>query len=440
MLRSKKLFPAFLPGFLLVVLLLAAGCGHDSFFRDEQSPPLSSDVIVIGDSLTALVAALEAARNGASVLIFYDQPDEDRWLWDEGSIAAGEPEGEEHADIAIAELREVLVAYGSGGGQSWHFDRLAENSGFDFDWLAGETGLEMVQEQPFRFSPENLSMAQVYERLTTAALNEGVRFLPEIDIQELMIDEQENKVIGVRFSATAGTERDAYAPAVILADGGFLGNEALMEELAPEVRIASWRSSQTGLGWRAAMEAELDLVDANLFAFAPAIKDNEEWVKADWPAGTLLIVEDRIISLAGFTGGDLVAELLGSGSLTGYLLVAETQLGLETELNWSRYEGIDAFMEAYHLDLPLLRRWYVQPWDVFYGRQVTAVAEYCLGGIAVNENGVTLRGGEPVRGLYAVGEISGGLHGLNLMPGAALSESVVWGRFVGRCAAEEALQ
>lgn len=439
MLSLKRRSPALLAGFFLVVLFIAAGCGHDSFFRDEQPLPLSSDVIVIGDSITALVAALEAARSGASVLVFYDQPDEDCWLWNEGSVTAGELEGE-RAGSAIAELREALAVYGGGSGQNWHFDCLAQNSGSDLEWLAGETGLEMVQEPPFRLRPDNLSATQLYNRLTTAALNEGVRFLPGTQIRELLLDEQENSVVGVRFSSAAATTRDAYAPAVILADGGFLGHEALMEELAPEVRIASWRRSQAGIGWRAAMEAGLDLVDANLFAFAPAFEDNDVWVKADWPAGTLLIVEDRIIPLDGFTEKDLVTELLGSATLTGYMVVAETQLRSEPELNWPRYEGIDAFMEAYQLDLPLLRRWYLQRWDIFRGRQVKAVAEYCLGGIAVNESGETLRGGEPVRGLYAAGEISGGLHGWSLMPGAALTESVVWGRLVGRGAAEHALR
>ena len=208
-----------------------------------------------------------------------------------------------------------------------------------------------------------------------------------------------------------------------------------MEELAPAVITADWRSSQDGRGWQLALAAGLDLVEANLFAYAPAVEEDGRYVKAAWPADTLLIVDDRIVPLSGKTEGAVVMELFDSSALSGYLLIAEAHLEAEQALRWPRYEGIDSFLAAYQLDLPLLNRWFSQPWGNFYARPVQVVAEYCLGGIAVTADGEVLQGGEPVTGLYAAGEITGGLHGWSLMPGSALTADLVFGRHVGLTAA-----
>ncbi len=420
--------------FLILLLLAAAGCSdHDSFFRDEQPTPLSSDVVVVGDSTAALVAALEASRHGASVLVFFDQQTVDSWLFDEGCLAAGD---EEEANISPAELKSALAAYGGGKGQGWHYDLLVENITSDMAWLCRETGLELTLESTFLFRPANLSAELLYNRLCNAALDEGVRLMAGTKVLELIIDEEQNRAAGIRFNGENETVREAYAPAVILADGGILSHEALMQKLAPAVSAASWRRGQAGMGWQAAMRAGLDMVETDLFSYAPAVEENGSWVKARWPAGTLLVEGDSLVPLAGLTDEEVALRLLNLDGKPGYLVIAESQLGSDFDLSWPRFAGIDALMKAYHIDLPSLRLWYLQPWENFYGVPVKAVAEYCLGGIAVSQGGEALRRGKPVQGLYAVGEAAGGLHGNGLMPGAAFSEAVVWGRFVGRSAAE----
>ena len=43
--------------------------------------------------------------------------------------------------------------------------------------------------------------------------------------------------------------------------------------------------------------------------------------------------------------------------------------------------------------------------------------------------------GEPIPGLYAAGEVCGGIHGVNRLGGNALAECIVFGRRAGRAAA-----
>jgi len=68
----------------------------------------------------------------------------------------------------------------------------------------------------------------------------------------------------------------------------------------------------------------------------------------------------------------------------------------------------------------------------YYAGLVTPVIHYCMGGVAISADGSVLReDGAPIKGLYAAGEVIGGLHGKNRLGGNALSECVVFGRVIG---------
>ncbi|MCL2380909.1 MAG: FAD-binding protein [Treponema sp.] len=57
---------------------------------------------------------------------------------------------------------------------------------------------------------------------------------------------------------------------------------------------------------------------------------------------------------------------------------------------------------------------------------------HTMGGLEVTLNGEVVRqGGGTIAGLYAAGEVTGGLHGTNRLGGNAITDVVVFGRFVG---------
>ena len=59
---------------------------------------------------------------------------------------------------------------------------------------------------------------------------------------------------------------------------------------------------------------------------------------------------------------------------------------------------------------------------VFHVAQVCTVVHYTMGGLAINnESQVTSPDGIPVVGLYAAGEVAGGIHGRNRLGGNSLS-------------------
>lgn len=61
-----------------------------------------------------------------------------------------------------------------------------------------------------------------------------------------------------------------------------------------------------------------------------------------------------------------------------------------------------------------------------------------LGGLVIDRRCRVLRGdGTPIRGLYAAGEVTGGIHGENRIGGNAGTETLVFGRIAGKEAAKE---
>mmetsp|Transcript_3690 Transcript_3690/g.11574 ORF Transcript_3690/g.11574 Transcript_3690/m.11574 type:complete len:1144 (-) Transcript_3690:85-3516(-) len=70
----------------------------------------------------------------------------------------------------------------------------------------------------------------------------------------------------------------------------------------------------------------------------------------------------------------------------------------------------------------------------FHVGWVTPALHYSLGGIAIDSKGRVKQDGDDrgvVPGLYAAGEITGGVHGVNRLGGNALTECVVFGQLVG---------
>jgi FAD-dependent fumarate reductase len=73
--------------------------------------------------------------------------------------------------------------------------------------------------------------------------------------------------------------------------------------------------------------------------------------------------------------------------------------------------------------------------EICLGR-VTPIVHFTMGGVAFNEKSQVLRPAEdgalmPVPGLFAAGEITGGIHGDNRLGGSSLLECVVFGRIAG---------
>lgn len=72
---------------------------------------------------------------------------------------------------------------------------------------------------------------------------------------------------------------------------------------------------------------------------------------------------------------------------------------------------------------------------------MTPVLHYTMGGLEIDPEGRVLApGGAPLPGLFAAGEVAGGVHGANRLGGSSLLGCVVFGRVSGDTAAAYLLQ
>ncbi|KAL4892876.1 FAD binding domain-containing protein [Aspergillus ambiguus] len=78
----------------------------------------------------------------------------------------------------------------------------------------------------------------------------------------------------------------------------------------------------------------------------------------------------------------------------------------------------------------------VKPDSVVYTGKVTPVTHFTMGGAIFDEYSRVLdKNGTAIQGLWAAGEVTGGLHGQNRLGGSSLLECVVFGRIAGDRAA-----
>jgi len=79
--------------------------------------------------------------------------------------------------------------------------------------------------------------------------------------------------------------------------------------------------------------------------------------------------------------------------------------------------------------------------DIFYVAVMTPVLHYTMGGLEIDpESRVLDKKGRPIPGLFAAGEVAGGVHGANRLGGSSLLGCVVFGRVCGDSAAAYLLQ
>ena len=73
----------------------------------------------------------------------------------------------------------------------------------------------------------------------------------------------------------------------------------------------------------------------------------------------------------------------------------------------------------------------------YYAVCVTPAIHHTMGGLSVNTETQVLRtDGTPIPGLYAAGEVTGGLHGANRLGGNGVADIVVNGRLAGMTASK----
>lgn len=126
----------------------------------------------------------------------------------------------------------------------------------------------------------------------------------------------------------------------------------------------------------------------------------------------------------------LITRLEGLNSLSRHLNIDQERMAstIRQYQRCAKSEEKDHFGKTVFENVPIEN---LEEEEFFVG-EVTPVLHYCMGGLQITPSGTVISSKEEtISGLYAVGEVTGGVHGNNRLGGNSLLECVVFGRIVG---------
>ena len=308
-------------------------------------------------------------------------------------------------------------------------------------------------------------------RLQQACEKAGVQILLSTTAEEILTDG--GKAVGIKATGAAGETVTVNAKAVILASGGFGANLDMVVEYKPELKGFMTTNAPGILGQGIAMAQAIgaDTVDMDQIQIHPTVQYDSaalitEGLRGD---GAVLINAEgkRFIDEVGTRDVVSAAEVAQTGGyswlvvdqkmadassvIQGYIKKGYTVEG-KTYEELAEAMGVDsaAFAEtmanwnqcvADKTDAEFGRTSFANPLDTapYYAIKVTAGVHHTMGGLKIDTNTEVLDAdGNAIPGLFAAGEITGGVHGANRLGGNAVADFTVFGRIAGKAASDYA--
>ncbi|MDD6051397.1 MAG: flavocytochrome c [Clostridiales bacterium] len=361
---------------------------------------------------------------------------------------------------------------------------LASNSADGIEWLknydielvtAGAFGGASVQRIHFpKVDGKKVSVgAYMIPLLETACKeNANITFLMETTANEIIMVDGAAK--GVKATGKTGNTVTVTADAVILATGGFGANLEMVASYQPALEgfMTTNAAGLQGQGIEMAQAVGAVVVDMDQIQIHPTVQFDTaalitEGLRGD---GAILVNAEgkRFIDEVGTRDVVSAAEIAQTGSYS-WLIVDQAMLDKSSVIagyvkkgfvfSGATYEelaaaiGVDAaaFAETMNTwngyvaaknDPDFGRVSFANPLDTapYYAIKVTAGVHHTMGGVKIDtETQVLTADGTVIPGLFAAGEVTGGVHGANRLGGNAVSDFVVFGRIAGENAADLAL-
>ena len=413
---------------------------------------IKTDILVIGAGGAGARAAIEAATKDPklNILILNQGPIGRSGLT---SMANGGMQWVSHPDDSPRNLFEDIVRVGSYLNDQNLVEVVAEEGPQRAEELIrwGAKMLTFGGKGGGRRSADAPGTGPSYPRghyipgvTYMAALRNELERHPNVTVLEDVIATKlltnANRIIGATvLSIRTGEYFIIESKATVLAAGG-------LGEIYPHSTNAPFgmHGHATGMGYAMAYHAAAELIDMEMVQFTgnqlwppwllgnPALLVSmcggkyinglgQEFMKLPQPRDALQRLSYKEIKEGrGTERGGVYIDLTVS-PLSSKEIEEQLKSSLAVEIAKERWKLI----KAMSVDSPDPKSWKIE--------FTPGGAHFFMGGVRINERCET-----NIEGLYAAGEVSGGVHGANRMGGNALVEIIVFGARAGRYAAEYA--
>lgn len=458
----------------IVISVAACGGSAPSTPKVQADRTVTTDVVVVGAGGAGLTAAVEAVTLGAKVVLIEKtaNPGGTTMLAGGGFDAAGTSlQKAANVDYPATRLADDIMKFGQNKGTKVLVDILAGKSGEAMDFLQ-KNGLKLrlanVQQYPTRHQAEaGGTGTETVKVLSEVAKSKGVTLEVNTTATELVVDAK-GAVIGVK--ATDANKKTVFysAKAVVLATGGFGANPQMLSEYLkdyPGIGSNLVARSATGDGIRMAKAIGADLVAMEHVQAYPTVSVKGAALRGVEGGGAILVnkqgqrftnelTDNNTLSQAILRQEGKSAFLVFAGEYAsrneaavkgfsdqGILLAGETVEELAGKMQVPA-AALKATLDEYNkavdakvdtkfkrAALPLTHK---QP--KFYAISVQPAVYATLGGVRINDKGQVMKGTAVVPGLYAAGEVVGGIFGTNKFGVSTATSNIVFGRLAAQSA------
>ena len=313
--------------------------------------------------------------------------------------------------------------------------------------------------------------------LYQAAVKQGVNFKLGMRVQDLILNDK-GRVIGVTATDKVGNKYEFTSKdGVILATGGYSQNKEMRQKSAPHLTsemVSTNQPGATGDGIIIATRHGADTTGMNYVQVYPLAtpgtgalqgrarkmsglddvidvnKNGERFVKEDarrdefvaaikkQPGGVVYDINDSSIVKPLNSFNEDVETLVSIGRIYKADSLADLakQLGMPADKLEATVAEFNKMVEAKKdpkFGRKLFDRPIVKP--PFYATPRAPSVHHTMGGLQISTNAQVLdKNGKPIPGLYAAGEVTGGIHGSNRLGGNATADVLTFGRIAAKSA------
>ena len=449
---------------------------------EASAEEMQADIVVIGAGGAGMTAAIQAVQDGATDVVILEKMPVTGGNTTRSTGGLNAAGTKYQAAEGIEDSVELFVEDTMKGGKELNDKDLvtvmAENSAAAVDWVNDIGGDLSVVGMFGGASVKRIhrpSDTSAVGPMLVKALNDKVAELKipvllETKAEKILVDDS-GKVSGVTATDKDGREFTIDCTAVVLATGGFGANSEMVVEYKPDLAgfCTTNHGGATGDGIVMAKELGADFVDMEQIQTHPTVNPDTTTMYTEGVRGNGAILVNKegkrfvneletrdVVSAAILEQTDGTCYLLfdeavreSLKAIEGYISAGIVEEG-ETPEELAEKIGMDgaalaetlkAYGEAQKagkdeefgrdsMELPL-----DQP--KYYAALCAPAIHHTMGGVKINANTeVVKEDGSVIPGLYAAGEITGGVHGANRLGGNALTDTVVFGRIAGANAAK----
>ena len=385
------------------------------------------------------------------------------------------------------ELMELDTMIGGKGKNNPELVKaLAENSADAIEWLAsigaevknvgafGGASVKRIHRPVNADGKVTAVGAYIVPILEKNLQDRNVQFLFDTTANEIIM--KDGKAVGIKGTGKDGHKVTINAKSVVIATGGFGANAEMVEKYKPELKGFATTNAEgaQGQGIDMATAVGAATVDMDQIQIHPTVHIEEdgnahlitEGLRGD---GAILVnaegkrfydevstrdkVSAAIIEQTDKSAWLVVDQAMvdKSAVIAGYIKSGYTVTGATYE-ELAKAMGVDeaTFVSTMNTwnqaveaksDAEFNRTSFANPLTAapYYAIKITPAVHHTMGGIVINPKAEVLNEkGEVISGLFAAGEVTGGVHGANRLGGNAVADFVVFGRISGQSAADNA--